>query len=781
MLQWTGGSRRKVATSRKSTHNRQKQYFEQRKRQRQVSGQENCANGGDKLVLRNAEPRSLDIVNLINLAVTSQPACAEHTASVDSGVAKISDDSLLGKVSRNFSTVLETRLEQQKNFSDSNLPQVSGNDSYQCTENVNKYKMPGSISDHTSTWKDDTFKEKPRIEATVLDLLGDDGPSSNGRSIPETHVALSVDGLGKIGCQTPAHSPRMQNRFSCKGISMESKASRQVRSTSALQSIYDGCNEELDEMIDDFRVSPLCNKSGTWAYNTKATLKSRVGPVPPYCHEDQVDKITFTGKDFDACLLASNEKHSNDSFGYLEKQFIGKNYDASSHNQRFSFVGHPFQSSTTKKFEKYEASDVGVRDTFLGSSRNLWEGGEIFEASATSAPHFRHSSSEKESTSFIWESDDTNADGMFKLPTLGFLSTKHSEDYESILSEDLNSNAARKKSSLNFGIHSMKLGENKRNSSDEFYTCSGEGKFMENFSQIKNIFTGFDDEIWGKKEKGNNAFEKSDVENIFLPGQVSPSDDPFNNFTMRSTTSSGNEAMLRDDHFDMFPPPQSNFKVPFECEGTNNFINQNEMFGKKMAFEFNSQIPMKPSTKAKSFGQYSSNRGDFFKETHCTHLPKYQEYNEDRGSSGKPPVKDYEKRSTSSGNAESAAGEETLSKVSEHEESKNEIPVPFDSQRVVNSHEETEVIPTVMEELPTQIQKYVHSKLNQFQGRSPVAPHPCNEESKATLEPETKEVHSECGGNGDASYQVMLQSYVLQLLCVQKVLLEASEKDIKKV
>ncbi|XP_028552817.1 uncharacterized protein LOC110107392 isoform X6 [Dendrobium catenatum] len=711
MLQWTGGSRRKVATSRKSTHNRQKQYFEQRKRQRQVSGQENCANGGDKLVLRNAEPRSLDIVNLINLAVTSQPACAEHTASVDSGVAKISDDSLLGKVSRNFSTVLETRLEQQKNFSDSNLPQVSGNDSYQCTENVNKYKMPGSISDHTSTWKDDTFKEKPRIEATVLDLLGDDGPSSNGRSIPETHVALSVDGLGKIGCQTPAHSPRMQNRFSCKGISMESKASRQVRSTSALQSIYDGCNEELDEMIDDFRVSPLCNKSGTWAYNTKATLKSRVGPVPPYCHEDQVDKITFTGKDFDACLLASNEKHSN----------------------------------------------------------------------ATSAPHFRHSSSEKESTSFIWESDDTNADGMFKLPTLGFLSTKHSEDYESILSEDLNSNAARKKSSLNFGIHSMKLGENKRNSSDEFYTCSGEGKFMENFSQIKNIFTGFDDEIWGKKEKGNNAFEKSDVENIFLPGQVSPSDDPFNNFTMRSTTSSGNEAMLRDDHFDMFPPPQSNFKVPFECEGTNNFINQNEMFGKKMAFEFNSQIPMKPSTKAKSFGQYSSNRGDFFKETHCTHLPKYQEYNEDRGSSGKPPVKDYEKRSTSSGNAESAAGEETLSKVSEHEESKNEIPVPFDSQRVVNSHEETEVIPTVMEELPTQIQKYVHSKLNQFQGRSPVAPHPCNEESKATLEPETKEVHSECGGNGDASYQVMLQSYVLQLLCVQKVLLEASEKDIKKV
>lgn len=35
-------------------------------------------------------------------------------------------------------------------------------------------------------------------EATVLDLLRDDGPYSNGRSTPETHVALSVDGNALI-------------------------------------------------------------------------------------------------------------------------------------------------------------------------------------------------------------------------------------------------------------------------------------------------------------------------------------------------------------------------------------------------------------------------------------------------------------------------------------------------------------------------------------------------------------------------------------------------------
>ncbi|XP_039136000.1 uncharacterized protein LOC120273439 [Dioscorea cayenensis subsp. rotundata] len=42
-------------------------------------------------------------------------------------------------------------------------------------------------------------------------------------------------------------------------------------------------------------------------------------------------------------------------------------------------------------------------------------------------------------------------------------------------------------------------------------------------------------------------------------------------------------------------------------------------------------------------------------------------------------------------------------------------------------------------------------------------------------------LRSDGDGSTDTSYQVMLESYVLQLLCVQKVLTDASKKDTKKV
>lgn len=255
----------------------------------------------------------------------------------------------------------------------------------------------------------------------------------------------------------------------------------------------------------------------------------------------------------------------------------------------------------------------------------------------------------------------------------------------------------------------MRLGENKRNSSDKFRLYSEERNFKRTFSQDENLFTGLDDAVLEKKQNRNSVFEKSDNDEIFLPGQVFPSD-PFNSFTMKTASTSGFEAMFQDDHFDLFSMPKSNFKRPSESEPSNNLINLNEMLRKKSDFELNSHAPMKPSTKAKSFGHYSSSGGDFFNELFSTHLPKYQEYNEDRGSSGKPQPKDDGKRSTSSGNAESAAGAETLSKITEHEESKSRIADPCDSQRTENSNEKTEVIPTAVEELPTQIQNYVRGK-----------------------------------------------------------------------
>ncbi|XP_047158032.1 uncharacterized protein LOC124828710 isoform X1 [Vigna umbellata] len=83
MLQWMGGSRRKVATSRKSTQKRQKQYFEQRKRKQQnlhMMGSDNCYDSPGISGQSLKEHRSLDILNLLNLSTKAQqcsPFCPE--------------------------------------------------------------------------------------------------------------------------------------------------------------------------------------------------------------------------------------------------------------------------------------------------------------------------------------------------------------------------------------------------------------------------------------------------------------------------------------------------------------------------------------------------------------------------------------------------------------------------------------------------------------------------------------------------------------------------------
>ncbi|KAB2067986.1 hypothetical protein ES319_A08G000100v1 [Gossypium barbadense] len=71
MLQWMGGSRRKVTISRKSTHNRQRQYFEQRKQQEKTTGYEGHADETSIAGRHQKECRSLDILSLLNLSTFS--------------------------------------------------------------------------------------------------------------------------------------------------------------------------------------------------------------------------------------------------------------------------------------------------------------------------------------------------------------------------------------------------------------------------------------------------------------------------------------------------------------------------------------------------------------------------------------------------------------------------------------------------------------------------------------------------------------------------------------
>ncbi|ONK67956.1 uncharacterized protein A4U43_C05F5600 [Asparagus officinalis] len=233
MLQWMGGSRRKVTSSRKSIHNRQRQYFEQRKRQQHVTGVENQSDAQNQDHY-SEEPCSLDILSLINLATSSQQGyrseTREHDGSQDSQFTQLPLENMSRKATSGLpedldkshkpvychsAQTVQTDPNRGLLSSLSNLvPSVPT--SYGSSSRSDKRKLQSLAGERTSNFINKLSKQEEVhdvneqfSEVSVLDLL-DDGPTSNsGRGpVPEGYVAFSVEGLGQVGIGTPAHSPR---------------------------------------------------------------------------------------------------------------------------------------------------------------------------------------------------------------------------------------------------------------------------------------------------------------------------------------------------------------------------------------------------------------------------------------------------------------------------------------------------------------------------------------------------------------------------------------------
>ncbi|CAK7323486.1 unnamed protein product [Dovyalis caffra] len=87
--------------------------------------------------------------------------------------------------------------------------------------------------------------EIKRTTPSVFDLLADDEPNGNsdGSTAQEAHVAFSVEGLGKVGAETPPYSPRQPGRYDNYGYASPLKAARQITSS-----------KNLDYVLDDLEV-----------------------------------------------------------------------------------------------------------------------------------------------------------------------------------------------------------------------------------------------------------------------------------------------------------------------------------------------------------------------------------------------------------------------------------------------------------------------------------------------------------------------------------------------
>ncbi|XP_044485184.1 uncharacterized protein LOC123210773 isoform X2 [Mangifera indica] len=239
MLQWMGGSRRKVATSRKSTQKRQKQYFEQRKRQQQQTV------GFDNSVYHK-QHRSLDVLSLLNLSTSSQQRNSVcHNGRQELEVNASSEILTNTATAEDFVEVKErgTHLHYQM---ETVYPKNAS-----C--NTSDYRSNTSTGDNCKT---DLWNTTSDHQISVFDLLADDGPSGRmeGSPVHETYVSFSVEGLGKVGTQTPVHSPQPERIFQYR-CSSPWKAGRKLKSKN-LDYVLDDLELDVDVMMEDLNVPP---------------------------------------------------------------------------------------------------------------------------------------------------------------------------------------------------------------------------------------------------------------------------------------------------------------------------------------------------------------------------------------------------------------------------------------------------------------------------------------------------------------------------------------------
>ncbi|KAK4407639.1 hypothetical protein Sango_0344900 [Sesamum angolense] len=259
MLQWMGGSRRKVTTAVMINITlRQKQYFEQRKRQQQQpAGLESYADGKRSCTLHFENNRSLDILSLVNVSTVSQ----DHGTSCINGDV---DFTLNHQPTHHPPAILTSGgiPVDQSEINEESTPWNYG------TEAEYSKKVSIHLPGHNEVLvgndkKLDPFELSTTHQISVIDLLGDGGGNSNEEEdsthAREAHVAFSIEDLGKVGTETPVHSPKIAGRSFPNGFSSPEKGRRQSISSRHFDYGFHDLGSPVVVMMQDIDFSPYDN------------------------------------------------------------------------------------------------------------------------------------------------------------------------------------------------------------------------------------------------------------------------------------------------------------------------------------------------------------------------------------------------------------------------------------------------------------------------------------------------------------------------------------------
>ncbi|GAB4851464.1 hypothetical protein Ancab_030866 [Ancistrocladus abbreviatus] len=219
-----------------STHKRQKQYFEQRKWRQQQQTSEVTENYGDGLSTYNQHQnnnRSLDILSFLNVPEVAKECKYNSPEEVDASAENFCKTKSLPAIITNkvspgsFLEALGSKTPSSQQVETMPLERSGST----CFSMINSSGLLALVplgtsnsANHIPKTRDNEaeyWKNAPShsINSTsevlsVFDLIGDDGTSddSEGTPVCEAHVAFSIEGLGKLGTETPIHSPQQPCR-----------------------------------------------------------------------------------------------------------------------------------------------------------------------------------------------------------------------------------------------------------------------------------------------------------------------------------------------------------------------------------------------------------------------------------------------------------------------------------------------------------------------------------------------------------------------------------------
>ncbi|KAL2990508.1 hypothetical protein AAZX31_11G206500 [Glycine max] len=124
-------------------------------------------------------------------------------------------------------------------------------------------------------------------EFSVMDLFCGDEPNTAAEKCPtcEDHVSFSLEGLGKVGTETPVHSP--EQRASYSPMQKDGRKSKLKKLSHELNDI----ELEVDTMMQDIKVSPIC--SSDYPFNKVRRSLAIVGNDKHFYDHNSVSEEFF--------------------------------------------------------------------------------------------------------------------------------------------------------------------------------------------------------------------------------------------------------------------------------------------------------------------------------------------------------------------------------------------------------------------------------------------------------------------------------------------------------